>query len=72
MMEVIVPPKHRFILEPHGITSQKKAFFIVTAAETSKFTFENDFNKLLDVRFEVFTVVTMKNGLLECYTVWLL
>jgi hypothetical protein len=30
-----VTPKRRFIQEPHGVTSQKKAFFIVTAVKTS-------------------------------------
>jgi hypothetical protein len=30
-----VPPKHRFLQEPHGLTFQKTAFFIVTAVETS-------------------------------------
>jgi hypothetical protein len=38
MMEVIIPPKHRFLQEPHGITSQKTKFFIVTAMETSSLT----------------------------------
>jgi hypothetical protein len=32
MMEV----KHRFLQEPHKVTSQKTAFFIVTAVKTSK------------------------------------
>jgi hypothetical protein len=30
-----VPPKHLFLQEPHGVISQKTAFFIVTAAKTS-------------------------------------
>jgi hypothetical protein len=30
-----IPPKRRFLQEPHGITSQKTAFFIVTAVKTS-------------------------------------
>jgi hypothetical protein len=30
-----VRPKRRFLQEPHGITSQKTAFFIVTAVKTS-------------------------------------
>jgi hypothetical protein len=29
MMEVCVPPKRRFLQEPHGVTSQKMAFFLV-------------------------------------------
>jgi hypothetical protein len=33
-----VPPKRRFLQQPHGIVSQKMAFFIVTAVETSNFT----------------------------------
>jgi hypothetical protein len=36
MMHRYVPPKHRFLQEPHGVTSQKMAFFIVTAGETLK------------------------------------
>jgi hypothetical protein len=27
----MVPPKHLFLQEPHGVTSQKTPFFIVTA-----------------------------------------
>jgi hypothetical protein len=30
-----VPPKRRFTQDPHGATSQKTAFFIVTAVKTS-------------------------------------
>jgi hypothetical protein len=30
-----VPPKRRFLQEPHGITTQKTPFFIVTAVKTS-------------------------------------
>jgi hypothetical protein len=30
-----VPPKSRFLQEPHGVTSQKAPFFIVTTANTS-------------------------------------
>jgi hypothetical protein len=29
-----VPPKRRFLQEPHSVTSQKTAFFIVTLAKT--------------------------------------
>jgi hypothetical protein len=29
-----VPPKHRFLHEPHGVTFQKRPFFIVTAVKT--------------------------------------
>jgi hypothetical protein len=31
MMDVIHSPKCSFLQEPHGVTSQKAAFFIVTA-----------------------------------------
>jgi hypothetical protein len=37
MMEVIFTPKHQFLQEPHGVTSQKTVFFIVTALKTSDF-----------------------------------
>jgi hypothetical protein len=30
-----VPPKRRFLQEPHGVTTQKTPFFIVTAVKTS-------------------------------------
>jgi hypothetical protein len=33
MMERYVPQKHRFLQEPHGITSQKTPFLIVTAVK---------------------------------------
>jgi hypothetical protein len=33
-----VPPKRRFLQEPHGITTQKTPFFIVTAVKTSNLT----------------------------------
>jgi hypothetical protein len=33
-----VPPKRRDLLEPHGLTSQKTPFFIVTAVKTSNLT----------------------------------
>jgi hypothetical protein len=34
-VEHYVPPKYRFLQAPHGVTSQKKEFFIVTAVKTS-------------------------------------
>jgi hypothetical protein len=33
-----IPPKRLFLQEPHGVTSQKTAFFIVTAVKTSDLT----------------------------------
>jgi hypothetical protein len=38
MMEVMVSLKHKFLQEPHGVTSHKTAFFIVTAMRTSNLT----------------------------------
>jgi hypothetical protein len=38
MMEALNPPKRRFLIEPHGVTSQKTSFFIVTALKTSNLT----------------------------------
>jgi hypothetical protein len=35
MMDVIGPPKRRFLQEQHGVTPEKPAFFIVTALKTS-------------------------------------
>jgi hypothetical protein len=42
--------------EPHGVTTQKTPFFIVTAVKTSNLTY------IGPVRHEVFTAVTMQNG----------
>jgi hypothetical protein len=33
-----VPPKRRFLQEPHGVTTQKTPFFIVTVVKTSNLT----------------------------------
>jgi hypothetical protein len=33
-----VSEKRRFVQEPHGVTSQKTRFFIVTAVKTSNVT----------------------------------
>jgi hypothetical protein len=38
MMEALSSPERRFSLEPHGLTSQKTPFFIVTAVKSSKLT----------------------------------
>jgi hypothetical protein len=38
MMEGLVPPKRRFLQEPHGVTSQKTPFFIVIAVKASNLT----------------------------------
>jgi hypothetical protein len=35
MMEALSSPKRPFLQEPHGVTSQKTPFFIVTAVNTS-------------------------------------
>jgi hypothetical protein len=40
MKEVLSFPKLRFLQEPHGVTSQKTPFFIVTAVKTSNLTYE--------------------------------
>jgi hypothetical protein len=34
-----VTPKRRFLQEPRGLTSNKTAFFVVTAEETSNLTY---------------------------------
>jgi hypothetical protein len=38
MKEAISSPKRRFLQEPHGVTTQKTPFFIVTAVKTSNLT----------------------------------
>jgi hypothetical protein len=35
-----IPPKRRFLQEPHGVTTQKTPFFIVTAVKTSSLTYK--------------------------------
>jgi hypothetical protein len=35
----LVPPKRLFLQDPHGVTSQKTPFFIVTAVKTSNLTY---------------------------------
>jgi hypothetical protein len=34
-----VPPKRQFIINPHGVTSKKMTFLIVTAVKTSSLTY---------------------------------
>jgi hypothetical protein len=46
MSERYVPSKRRFLSEPHGVTSQKTAFFIDTAVKTSNFTRDTLLNLL--------------------------
>jgi hypothetical protein len=43
MKEAYVPPKRRFLQEPHGATSKKMSFFIVTAMKTSNLTYFSKF-----------------------------
>jgi hypothetical protein len=38
MMEAIRSSETRFLQEPHGVTSQKTAFFIVTVVNSSNLT----------------------------------
>jgi hypothetical protein len=38
LMKEAPPPKRLFLQEPHGNTSQKTVFFIVTAVKTSNLT----------------------------------
>jgi hypothetical protein len=38
-LTLLVPTKHRFLQEPHGVTSEKTAFFIVIVVRTSNLTF---------------------------------
>jgi hypothetical protein len=54
-------PKRRFLQEPHGVTSQKTSFFIVTAVKTSNLTTNT-------VRYDVSTAVTMKKAVFWAVT----
>jgi hypothetical protein len=38
-----VPPKHRFLQEPHGVTSKKMASFIIAAVKTSNIPYFNKY-----------------------------
>jgi hypothetical protein len=38
VVRLLAPQKRRFLQEPHGVTSQKTEFFIVTAVKTSNLT----------------------------------
>jgi hypothetical protein len=38
LMKEALPPKRPFLQEPHGVTSQKTPFFIITAVKTSNLT----------------------------------
>jgi hypothetical protein len=40
MKEASGSSERRFLLEPHGVTTQKTPFFIVTAVKTSNLTIE--------------------------------
>jgi hypothetical protein len=44
MMEAKLSSQTSFIQEPHGVTSQKAAFFIVTIVETSDLTRQRKFS----------------------------
>jgi hypothetical protein len=48
-----IPPKRRFIINPDGVTSQKMAFFTVTAVKTSNPTLTNQLLKLKNISEEV-------------------
>jgi hypothetical protein len=39
-----VPPKRRFLQEPHGVTSKKTPFFIVTVVKTSNLIYFFEFS----------------------------
>jgi hypothetical protein len=45
-----VPTKRRFLQEPHGVTTQKTPFLIVTAVETSNLTCLTHERKLINVQ----------------------
>jgi hypothetical protein len=60
IMDRYVPPKRRFLQQLHGVTSQKTAFFIVTAVKTSHLTSVLDIVKgisgLVHVAAEIFSL----------------
>jgi hypothetical protein len=51
MKEALGSLKRRFLQEPHGVTSQKTPFFIVTTVKTSNLTIESGFERLLAFPF---------------------
>jgi hypothetical protein len=58
LVRIDVSEERQFTQDLHGATSQKTAFFIVTAAKTSNLTYENSvftmqinvYDKLIDVK----------------------
>jgi hypothetical protein len=57
-----IPPKRRFLQEPHGVTSQKMAFLIVTAMKISNLTFhEHIFSRT----FASKSFINLDKGLLQ-------
>jgi hypothetical protein len=54
-----VPPKRRFTQDLHGATSQKTAFFIVTAVKTSNLTDVISFKRLTKL-FE--RIIILRDG----------
>jgi hypothetical protein len=59
MKEALSSSKRRFLQEPHGVTSQKTPFFIVTAVKTSNLTLSvivtvvSSYNRLCSLVFTV-------------------
>jgi hypothetical protein len=51
----MIPPKNRSLQEPHGVTSQKTEFFIVTAVKTSNLMYIDH------ILFAIFCIDT-RNG----------
>jgi hypothetical protein len=54
-----VPPTRRFLQEPHGVTTQKTSFFIVTAVKTSNLT---DFHDVSHSSFPIPQANSMRVG----------
>jgi hypothetical protein len=50
MKEAPGPPKRRFLQEPHGVTTQKTPFFIVTAVKTSNPTAISDCRNIINIK----------------------
>jgi hypothetical protein len=54
VVRIDVPPKRPFLQEPHGVTSQKIAFFVVTAVKISDLAWQIlDYNVVQQMSIDV-------------------
>jgi hypothetical protein len=64
-----IPPKRQFIINPHGVTSKKRAFFIVTHVKTSNPT-KSKSERLLVINLQVSKQKAYTN--FEHFPIWVM